>query len=463
MADILPRLCVAAGSSGAGKTSFTCGLLKALLNRGLKPAAFKCGPDFIDPMFHRAVTGVPSSNLDLFLLEENTARFLLAENSRGRDIAVIEGVMGLYDGLSAANAEASTWHIAQATETPVILLEDCSKSSLTAAARIKGLVSFRDSPGSRGRIGAVVLNKAGEKLYRELKPVIEEEAGVPVLGFLPPLKDCGIESRHLGLVTAPEIAGLEKKIEQIAAALEDCVDLAALIRIASAVPPLNTADTTPANGPVSGGAASGPICIGVARDTAFCFYYEDSLDLLRRLGAELVPFSPLADPELPPNLKGLYLGGGYPELHAETLAGNAGMRSSIREALGAGLPCIAECGGFMYLHQSIEGADGAARPMTGFLPGHCRKTARLVRFGYASYEAGADNLLCRSGEILRGHEFHYWESDNPGGSFRARKNSGAAWPSIVATENLFAGFPHFHFYSNPAMARRFLERCAVYG
>jgi cobyrinic acid a,c-diamide synthase len=446
---------VTAGSSGSGKTSVTCGLLKALQGRGLKPAAFKCGPDFIDPMFHRAVAGASSSNLDLFLFDEDTARRLLAENVRGRDIAVVEGVMGLYDGLSGASDEASTWHIARATETPLILLEDCAKSSLTAAARIKGLVSFREP----GRIRAVVLNKTGEKLCRELRPVIEGETGVPVLGFLPPLRDSVIESRHLGLITAGEIPGLGEKIEKIAAALEASVDIDALIDIAASAPPLNTPEQTalPAR-PLN----RGSLRIGVARDRAFCFYYEDSLELLRRLGAELVSFSPIADSTLPPGLKGLFLGGGYPELYAKALAENAAMRGSIREALASGLPCVAECGGFMYLHQSLEDQEGAVWPMAGVLPGGCRKTSRLVRFGYAAYAARTDNLLCRAGEILRGHEFHYWESDDPGGVFLARKNSGAEWPAIVATGNLFAGFPHFHFCSNPDTAARFLERCAAF-
>jgi cobyrinic acid a,c-diamide synthase len=450
---------VAAGSSGSGKTSFTCGLLKALRRRGLKPAAFKCGPDFIDPMFHRAVTGTPSSNLDLFLLDENTTRRLLAENSRGRDIAVMEGVMGLYDGLSGASDEASTWHIARATETPVILLEDCGKSSLTAAARIKGLVSFREPAQVRGRIRGVVLNRTGEKLCRELRPIIEGETGVPVLGFLPPLRDCAIESRHLGLVTAEEIPGLEEKIEKIAAALEASVDIDALLNIARSAPPLDAPEQAafPAR-PFN----RGSLRIGVARDRAFCFYYEDGLELLRRLGAELIPFSPMADPALPPDLSGLYLGGGYPELHAKALAHNAAMRGSVREALAAGLPCIAECGGFMYLHQSLDDQEGAAWPMAGVLPGGCKKTSRLVRFGYAIYTARKDNLLCRAGETLRGHEFHYWESDDPGGAFLARKRSGAEWPAVVAAENLFAGFPHFHFCSNPAAAERFLEQCAAY-
>lgn len=452
----LPRVCIGADASGAGKTTLSCALLQALKNRRLKPAAFKCGPDYIDPLFHREVTGIPSSNLDLYFFDGATAKYLLRENSRGRDIAVIEGVMGYYDGLGGASTEAGTYHLASVTETPVVLVADCGGASLTVAARIQGLARFREP----SLIRAVILNGASEQFYRELAPVIEGETGIAVLGYLPYMKDCVIESRHLGLVTAAEIEGLGEKIRRLSERLESAVDIPAITRLAGSAPPLDVTEPEIAEHAPPGQR----VRIGVARDRAFCFYYEDALDLLRKLGGELVFFSPLKDDRLPENLQGLYLGGGYPELYGRALSGNTSMLEDLRRALKSGMPCVAECGGFMYLHEALIDTEGNRHPMAGFLPGTCRRRERLVRFGYAAYTAVSDNLLCAAGETIRGHEFHYWDSDFPGEGFRALKpRSGKSWPCIVARENLLAGFPHFHFYANPAMAKRFLGSCEAYG
>jgi cobyrinic acid a,c-diamide synthase len=456
-AAVLPRICIAAGASGSGKTTFVCGFLGALIRRGLKPISFKCGPDYIDPMFHREVIGTPSSNLDLFFFDEDTMKHLIHENARGRDIAALEGAMGFYDGQSGASTTGSAWHIAGATETPVILIENCAAVSITAAARIKGMASFREPSHIQG----VVLNNCGKALYGEIKNVIQGETGIQVLGHLPRLQDCVIESRHLGLVTAAEIGDIKEKLAALAGAVEAGVDIDALIAIAGSAPSLSAGKDVFAPPAIPGGSA---LRIGVARDEAFCFYYPDNLRLLEKLGAELVEFSPLRDSRLPADLKGLYLGGGYPELYGKTLSENTGMLADIRNALRSGMPCIAECGGFMYLHETLSDAEGRAYPMAAVLPGGCRKTARLVRFGYASYTAARDNLICPAGGVIRGHEFHYWESDNPGSSFTACKPvSGKSWPCIEATETLCAGFPHFHFYSNPGAPRRFLEKSARYG
>ncbi|MDR3160522.1 MAG: cobyrinate a,c-diamide synthase [Spirochaetaceae bacterium] len=458
----VPRLCIAAGSSGSGKTTLTCGLLKALINRGLTVASFKAGPDYIDPMFHREVIGAHSSNLDLFLLTEETVRRLLWENSRGKDLSVLEGVMGFYDGLGGASAEASTWRLAQVTGSPVVLVEDCRGLSLSAAARIKGMAEFRED----SRIRAVILNHISSSRYAELKDIIEGETGLAVCGFLPVLRECAIESRHLGLVTAAEIGDLQGKIETLAARIEETVDLDRLIALARSAPPLEPEDPA---GRIPGEIPDAPktadrrgkaLRIAVARDRAFCFYYEDGLKLLRERGAEPVFFSPLKDRSLPEGIRGLYIGGGYPELYGPELSGNRSLLDDIRSALREGLPCIAECGGFMYLHHTVSDAAGSAYPMVNFIPGSCVKQPRLVRFGYAFYQARRDNLLCRRGELLRGHEFHYWDSDCPGDGFLGMKpRSAAEWPCIVAGENLFAGFPHLHFCSDPRMAERFLDRC----
>jgi cobyrinic acid a,c-diamide synthase len=453
----LPRICIGADASGSGKTTLTCALLRALKNRRLEPAAFKCGPDYIDPLFHREVTGTSSSNLDLYFFDEVTVKHLLWENSLGKDIAVIEGVMGYYDGLGGASTDASTSHLAAVTETPVILVENRGGASLTIAARIRGLTLFR----TPCLIRAVILNGVSEKFYRELAPVIEAETGLAVLGYLPYIKDCVIESRHLGLVTAAEIGDLTDKIRRLSEQLEKTVDLRRLVEMAAAAPPLpvtefNMKDDVPPG--------RKPIRIGVARDRAFCFYYEDGLRLLQKLGGEIVSFSPLNEDHLPEALCGLYLGGGYPELYAERLSKNTAMLGDVRQAVRSGMPCVAECGGFMYLHEALIDQAGNRYSMTGVLPGICRRQGGLVRFGYAAYTAKSDTLLCAAGETIRGHEFHYWDSDFPGEAFEARKPlSGKTWPCVAANENLCAGFPHFHFYANPGMAKRFLVRCEAYG
>jgi cobyrinic acid a,c-diamide synthase len=273
------------------------------------------------------------------------------------------------------------------------------------------------------------------------------------------MKDCVIESRHLGLVTATEIEDLENKIRRLSEQLEKSVDVSAIIRLAQSAPPLSVRDVLTQND-----MPSGPIRIGVARDRAFCFYYEDGLNLLRKMGAELVFFSPLGDARLPEGLSGLYLGGGYPELYGEALSKNTSMLTDVQRAVKSGMPCIAECGGFMYLHHTLVDQKGTPYTMADVLPGICSRQPGLVRFGYAAYTAKTDTLLCAAGETIRGHEFHYWDSDCPGDSFSAVKPlSGREWSCIAANENLFAGFPHFHFYTNPNMAKRFLKRCEAYG
>jgi cobyrinic acid a,c-diamide synthase len=427
--------------------------MAAFMRRGLKTAAFKCGPDYIDPMFHRETLGAHSVNLDLFMLGEDTALKLLIENSLNCDIAVLEGVMGFYDGLSGCSAEASSWHLSQAAETPVLLVENCEGQSLTIAAHIKGVVEFR-----RNNIRAVLLNNTGEASFKALKPVIEKETGIPVVGFMPYLPDCAIESRHLGLVTAAEIEGLRNKIGQLADTIEKNAAVDKILSIAASAPPLKTPAAVK-NVSLLKTTLSKKRRIGVARDKAFCFYYEDSLNLLKKLGAELIDFSPLADTNLPPGLDGLIIGGGYPELYAAELSENKTMLAAVKNAVGGGLPIIAECGGFMYLHSELD-VGGKIYPLASVIDARCEKKERLVRFGYAEFTANTDNLLCEAGETLRGHEFHYWDSNRPGDAFTAVKPvSGKSWKCIFAAETIFAGFPHFHLCSAPSAAERFLSKC----
>lgn len=445
MRQTMARLVLAGTSSGCGKTTAACAVLQALVNRGLRVGAFKCGPDYIDPMFHSRVIGAKSGNLDLFFFSEPTLRALLARNGADRDVSVIEGVMGYYDGMGLDTARAGTWDTARATESPAVLVVDAKGASLSVLAVIEGFLNF--TPDSR--IQGVLLNRCTASTYQALAGAILERFGgrVRPLGYLPSLPDCALESRHLGLVTAAEVEGLREKLAALARQAEETIDLDGLLALAGGAPTLEYA-------PVPLPGFEEPVRIAVARDRAFCFYYEDSLEALEEMGAELVPFSPLEAPALPEDIHGLYLGGGYPELYGEPLSRNAGMRASVRAALDRGLPCIAECGGFMYLTEAIEDW-----PMVGFLPGKCFDNRRLTRFGYVTLRAKRDNLLCKAGEEIRGHEFHRWDAEHPGGDFTAEKSTGRSWDCVVATDRLYAGYPHFHFYANLAFAENFYKAC----
>ena len=447
MKAALPRLLIAATHSGSGKTTLVCGLLQALLQRGLNPAAFKCGPDYIDPLFHRAVLGTRGGNLDLFFTPPAVARALLAQNSAGADLAVLEGVMGYYDGLGGLSDTGSAYHLARETKTPVVLVLDARGASLSLCAQLKGFLNFRRSSG----ISAVLLNRCSPRQFELLRPVLEGECGVQVLGYLPQRAEFVIESRHLGLV-ADELPQLREKLSAIAAELEKCVNLDALFALAQSAPPLRYRPLR-----VKPITASRPR-IAVAQDAAFHFYYTENLQLLEALGAELVLFSPLADSALPPNTHALYLGGGYPELHAGRLGANREMLSSLGEAARNGLPIFAECGGFLYLHERLTDPEGKAFPMVGLIPGSCHYTGKLGRFGYIQLTAQADSLLCKKGEGIPAHEFHYYDSENNGASFLAQKPlRQQQWPCIHAEGRLFAGFPHLYFYANPVFAENFVR------
>ena len=443
MLKSVPRVVLAGAGSGCGKTTAACAVMQALADRGVNVGAFKCGPDYIDPMFHHRITGT-SGNLDPFFFPPETLNYLLARYGAGREISVIEGVMGYYDGLGLSD-EASTCTVARATRSPVVLILNAKGASCSLLAELEGFLRFRPDSGIRG----VVFNRGSPSLYPLLKAAVEERFGGEVLplGYLPPLPDCSLESRHLGLVTAAEVADLEQKLRVLSEEAAHRLDLSGLISLASGAPPVSF---TPPPLPEK----REKIRIGVARDRAFCFVYEDSLALLGDMGAELTEFSPLADEKLPEGLDGLYLPGGYPELWARELGENKSMLASVRSALEGGLPCVAECGGFMYLTETVAGER-----LAGFLPGDCTDTGKLSRFGYITLRAGEDNLLCAAGEEIPAHEFHRWDCTVPGESFEAVKPSGRKWRAAVATKTLYAGFPHFHFLANPGFAESFYDAC----
>ena len=448
----LPRILFCAPASGGGKTTVTCAVLQALVSRGKRPVSFKSGPDYIDPMFHSQVIGATSRNLDLFFLGREAVLQLLAENGEAGDVAIIEGAMGYYDGI-AMSSEASAWDLARTTRTPAVLVLDARGTARSAAALVKGFCSFEpDAP-----ICGVILNRVSAMLYPRLKDCIEAETGVTVYGFLPERPDCTVESRHLGLVTAAEIGDLKERLWKLAEQAEETIDLDGLLELAASADELET-EAFAYPPPVEGSPR-----IAVARDNAFCFYYADALRLLERCGAELAEFSPLEDDRLPEGCSGLYLGGGYPELYGRQLSENEAMRTAIRTAIREGMPTVAECGGFLYLHDTMECDDGRFWPMVGAIPQKAWRTPRLNRFGYVTLTARRDSLLLREGERVPAHEFHYWESGDPGSDFRADKpRSSRGWDCGHAGPSLYAGFPHFHFCAKPETAARFAAAAAAY-
>ncbi len=432
---------LAAPRSGSGKTTMTCALLMALKRRGCAPCAFKSGPDYIDPMFHRAVLGVESRSLDLFFSAPETVRALYARGAAGHGAAVCEGAMGFYDGLGGVSDRASAWHLADTLDLPVLLVAEPKGQSLTLVAELKGLVNFR----TPSHIAGILLNNCTARMHALLAPMLEKETGLPVLGFLPKLPEAVIGSRHLGLYTAAEVENLQQKLALLADAAEEHIDWPRLLALCEKEPPALPVqpETPPAR-----------VRIAVAQDEAFCFTYAETLEAFRDAGAEVVFFSPLRDTALPENIGGLYLPGGYPELHARELSGNTSLLREIKQKIESGLPTAAECGGFLYLGQSLTDAEGQSWPMAGVLPGEAKDAGRLVRFGYAALSADSDSMLFRAGESFPIHEFHHWDSTANGTALAAKKPvGGAAWRCGFIGEHFYAGFPHLYWAGTPLPQR----------
>ncbi|MCM1183683.1 MAG: cobyrinate a,c-diamide synthase [Roseburia sp.] len=458
------RILLAAPKSGSGKTAVTCALLQALKDSGLRVCSCKCGPDYIDPMFHEKVLGVPARNLDTFFTGEAQTRALFAKSAAGKDFAVLEGVMGLYDGLGGVREEGSSYHLAKVTGTPIVLVVDAKGMGRSAVSLIAGFLDYDKEHLIRG----VILNRISESSYRTIKPLIEEEQGIPVAGFLPEQEELRIESRHLGLVLPEELQDIRERLRTAAKRFAETVSVERILEIAQGAEEIESDAASGQGDPGHGGmgTAKGDIAqrpvIAVARDEAFCFYYADNIRLLEENGAEIKYFSPMREAALPEGSCALLLGGGYPELYARQLSENRRMRAAVREAVARGMPVVAECGGFLYLHTAITDRDGACHEMAGVLPAACFDTGRLVRFGYIELQERRSCFL-PEGERIKGHEFHYYDSTQNGTDAVAIKPvTGKEYSCMIEDETHCMGFAHLYYPSNPAFARVFVEKAARY-
>lgn len=467
-----PRIMIAAQASGSGKTMITCGLLALLKKRGLRPAAFKCGPDYIDPMFHKQVLGVESRNLDPFFCNGLQNQRLMMQRMMDQDIAVVEGVMGYYDGIGAVTTRASSYELAGQLQIPVLLTVQAHGVGGSAAAIVKGFSEYKKPSYIRG----VLLNHASPGTYEGLKQLIEQETGIPVLGYVPKMEMVRIPSRHLGLYMPEEIRGIGHQVEELAGIMEETLDVGRILNLADSAAPL------PLPGQNQGllfEPEKSAVCsehmqqthiqekvtLGVARDEAFCFMYEDNLELLRKSGMQIRFFSPIRDAQLPGEADGIWLPGGYPELHTAALGANTSMLRSIREAVIRGMPAVAECGGFLYLHETLEDEEGNAVPMVGVVGAAAARSKHLGNFGYIHLKAVRHTLLLKQGESAPSHEFHYWKSQQEGDACVAEKASGARqWPCVWTGgyQNLFAGFPHIYLPAKPEMGIRLASACLNY-
>ena len=456
-----PRVMIAAAGSSCGKTTITCALLKLLDRRGKRPVSFKCGPDYIDPMFHKTVLGIESGNLDTFFMSPDEVRANVAGSEGG--CVVTEGVMGLYDGVSPDSLKGSSYEIAELTDTPIVLVADASGTGRTIISTVKGILADDRSRLIKG----VILNRMSEGFYAKLKPVMEKELkssgfDVRLLGAIPKNGEISVGSRYLGLMLPSENKDIKGKIDKAADMHECSIDIDELLSIMRNAGPMRDArlfalraqnDTAQQMVQVIPQQAvhqtSHPV-VAVARDEVFCFYYGGNLRRLEAAGARLEFFSPLHDNELPANTRGIILGGGYPELYLKELSLNHQMLESIRTAIKSGIPALAECGGYMYLHDRIKAKDGEGYDMAGIVKGECGFSGRLVRFGYLELKAlsqKSSNPLVNHINGIRGHEFHYFESTAAGGICTAAKPDGTNSRKCMLDfegRGLF-GFPHLYY------------------
>ena len=449
MQNHIPRLLLSATGSDSGKTTMMLALLSAFQKSGVVVQSYKSGPDYIDPMFHEAVTHRPAYHTDPFFLQPDAMRKLVAATAQQADLALIEGAMGFYDGIGQTS-EASAYTVSQWLETPAVLVVNPQKMGRSVAAICKGFLQLEP----HNHIAGFLLNRVRSGMAAYYQAIIERETGLPVYGYLPELPEVQLPSRHLGLYTAEEVDTLQEKIDLLGETARKTIALERLQALAEAAPPLPLPEL-PSMPPHS-------FRLGVAKDAAFCFYYAENLELLQRNGAELVFFSPLTDSALPEQLDGLYLGGGYPELYLPQLSGNHAFLESLRAAAQKQLPIFAECGGFLYLQQSIQDAQGKIFPMAGLLSGTATMGNRLCRFGYVTMTAQQDTLCAEKGAVIRAHSFHYADSTENGTAFSVLRPNGRTWLEVQQQGSILAGFPHWYFPSCPEAAQRFAEQCHRY-
>lgn len=450
---------ITAASSGSGKTMITCGILELFKRKGLNPLACKCGPDYIDGLFHKQALELEGMNLDSYFEAPEELRDKYSRLSKGH-LPVVEGVMGYFDGLGGSTTRASSWEVAHILDLPAVLVVDARGASVSLAALIKGFLEFERSMGSQ--IKAVIFNRMSPMLYPRIRELVERETGIRAAGFVPELDFLKVGSRHLGLVLPEEIAGLREQMNRLGKCLEEMIDWEFLAELGAEK---EERDALEEENTEASCTAAFSFRLGIAMDEAFCFYYQDNLRLLERLGGELVYFSPIHDRSLPEQLDGLILGGGYPELYCEALSLNESMREAVKKAAEGGLPVLGECGGYLYLLEELEAEDGRIWPMTGVLKGKGYKKGKNSRFGYIGVEAEKDSLYLKPGEQIRGHEFHYWDCEvlEEEWVMRAKKPVGnRSWPCIRIKNQVMAGFPHLFYPSCPAFAVRFAKACVRY-
>lgn len=446
---IQKRIMIAGTHSGCGKTTISNAISYALKKRGISLCGFKCGPDYIDPMFHNKAIGVSSYNLDLFFIDKIQCMDILSTHIPQDGIGIIEGVMGFYDGVGGTTSNASSAQLALFTNTPSIIVVRPKGQSLSVGALLHGFKNFEQNT-----LAGVIFNEISPAMYPMYKEIVQK-IGLKVYGYMPKLEDAQIPSRHLGLVTANELDNIKEKLEILAQTAEKTICIDEIIKLSQTAGKLEQIHHKSAKDKF--------LNIAVAKDNAFCFYYQDNIDILEQNGANIIYFSPLEQNELPKNISGLYIGGGYPELYIEKLSENSSMRLSIKNAFEKGLPIIAECGGFMYLHSYIKSSSGQKYEMCDIIDGCCEMTKRLQNFGYISMTSQKDCLIARKNETIRSHEFHYSQSTNCGSDFIAKKANGKTWNCVHSSKNLYAGYPHLYFRTSSFIVDNFLKECNKFG
>ncbi len=448
----IPRLVIAAPASGSGKSTLTMGIIAALAAQ-FTVQGYKVGPDYIDPMYHTLASGRTARNLDTWMLPHDRVLATFAHAAQGADIAVIEGVMGLYDGYEGKSEVGSTAQVAKLLRAPVVLVIDVGATVRTAGAIALGLRDFDPDLNVAG----VICNRVASERHAQWVTEAIEGVGIPVLGCVPRADALTLPERHLGIhTTVEDPARARAFIAGAAHAVRDALDMGQLEQITRSAPPVDVPSP-----PAPTARHTAPVTVAVARDKAFCFYYEDNLDALRAAGAQIAFFSPLADTALPPGTDGVYLGGGYPELYAAQLANNAPMLDALRDAVARGVPTYAECGGLMMLTEGITDEHGQFHALVGAVPGRAKMQARLT-LGYRTVTAQRDTLLLKRGQTARGHEFHYaaWTPPDATTAYHITPRTGdTPTPSGYTHGNVLASFVHLHFGANPALAHNFIQSC----